>query len=246
MSSSFFSSGTVDVASFDRSKLTPGIYRVRISDFADHLEAFSGSRTQLTCVVVDGPSNIGATKSSIVMHKHEKAWQAARSRGEIATMLGAFAGMTRDAAGLKVTAEFFHANTRTLKYVADGKEVGSTSRESTELPLVKAGAEAILVVKPYFDRKTGARKVNAKTGEKSVVYEFYPLSSGFVPGATESTDDSDAPAAPSEPEDNGVDTLALAMAAGWKANGTSGWYYLKGNPSEPQLREAALRAKFAG
>lgn len=239
---SFFTSGTVDVASFDRSKLQPGTYKVRLVDFADHLEAFSGSRTQCDFVVTEGPNSVGVKKGHVVMHKADAAWKAARARGEIAAMLGAFAGMTRDTSGLKVNAEFFHANTRTLKYVADGKEVGAATRESTQLPLVWGSAEAILVVRPYFD-KTGKRKVNPKTGEPSVTYEFMPLSCGFVPGATESTDDSDAPAAPSEPEDNGVDTLALALADGWKANGESGWFYKKGETA--QLREPALRAKYS-
>lgn len=241
---SFFKSGAVDTKSFDRSKLSEGTYRVRVVDVADHIGANSGSRTQFDFVVIKGPNSIGLKKGHIVMHKHEKSWQEDKARGEIAAFLGAFMGFTREAAGLKIDHKAFDANTRTVQYANGGKDVASSTRDSSELPLVKAGAEAILVVKPYFDKKTGQRKVNPKTGEKSVTYELFPLSCGFVadePGEYVDTTAEEAPAAPSdEPE---VDPLDLALADGWKANGPK-YFFKKGEPE--QLKADALRAKYAG
>lgn len=243
---SFFSSGAVNVSDIDRSKLPEGCYRVRITDIADHIGAFSGSRTQFQMLVVAGPSAVGQNKGHIVSHKHDASWKEERARGEICTFIGAFLGLTAEAAGRKVTPEVFHENTRTVQYANGGRDVANATRDSSELPLVKAGAEAFLVVTPYFD-KSGRRKVNAKTGQPSVIYKIQPLSAALqvtearAPQADEfvadsSEGDDDLPPAPQ------VDALELALADGWRANGPT-YFYKKGEPA--QLKADALRAKYS-
>jgi hypothetical protein len=247
---SFFTQGAVDTRSIDRSKLGEGTYRVRITDFADHIGANSGSRTQADFTVLAGPASIGLRKGHIVMHQHEKQWQADKARGEIASIIGAFMGLTREAAGFKVDAKVFGENSRTVQYINGGKDVGSVTRDSSELPLVKQGAEAILIVKPYFDKRTGQRKKNPKTGELSVTYEFFPLSCGFTadePGTRSSVEESGEYAIPPSPETSApsVDALELAMADGWKVNPNApAFYYKKGEAD--QFKADALRAKYAG
>lgn len=248
--SSFFSSGSVDVNVFDRNKLGEGTYRVRLVDAADHMGAFKGSRTQFDFTVVKGKNSIGVRKGHIVGHTADAPWKLAKARGEIAATLGAFMGMPRDVSGLKVNPETYADNTRTLTYVEEGKRVGSMSRPAEELPLVAAGAEAILVVKPYFD-KTGNRKRNPKTGQLSVVYDFYPLSSGFVAdepnGSTDAAEDDLPPAeASNETADApATDALEAAVADGWKINPNAPTFYYKRGEAK-QYKEDALRALYAG
>ena len=245
---SFFTSGTVDLKNVDRAKLGEGIYRVALSDFADHLGAYTGSRTQIDFYVMAGPQAVGSRKGHIVGHVYDQSWKAERARGEIATALAAFMGKSREGAR-DITPQVFLDNTRIVKYVAGGKEVGDVSRDASALELVQARAEAILVVHPYMDKKTGKRKVNAKTGQPSVIYEFLPLSCGLTPsiGNGPSADEGgfvdldDAP----PPAVEEVDALEAARAAGWRENPANPvWFFCKGEPA--QLKEAALRAKFGG
>lgn len=246
---SFFSSGAVDVKQFDRSRLVEGTYRVALVDAADHLGAHSGNRTQFDFRVVKGPQAIGLKRGEIVGHTYDASWKAEKARGNILAILGAFSGKTRDESGLiKDPVKFVKENTRTLQYANGGKEVASMTRGASDLPLVKQGAEAILVVKAHFDRKTGQRKKNPKTGQPSVIYEFYPLSCGFVPDELGSSpvaadEEDDAPPAP-ETATPAVDALELAFADGWKPNGTTGWFYKKGEAA--QHKEPALRAMYGG
>ncbi len=259
---SFFSAGKVDTTRFDRNKLpcgpnnTDAVYRVRLTDLCDHFGGNGGDRTQFNFSIVDGPK-AGGTGAELVMHGgYAKAWMADKARGTIAITLGAFAGLTADKAGFKVTNEFFQANSRKQFY--NGNTVSEKSADAADLPLVKTGAEAFLVVKPYFEKKDGklvlvngkpVRKVNPKTKQKSVTYEFLPLSANLAISeefenqmdAEEDTDE--APAVTDEPEaPASVDALALALADGWKPNGTSGFYYKKGEAK--QHKEGALRALY--
>jgi hypothetical protein len=186
------------------------------------------------------------------MHKADKQWQMDKARGEIASMLGAFLGFTRDQSGLKITQEVFDGNTRVVRQ-ANGKNV-SVSRDAEALPLV--GRTAFLVVLPYFDKVkknpdgTPLRKVNPKTGQPSVTYEIVPLSAKLqvttsVVKSPESGEfDLDAPEAPVDdaPVAAKVDGLALATADGWKRNGDSAFFYKRGVAT--QLKEAALRAQY--
>lgn len=252
---SFFQSGKVDVSRVSREKLPAGpngsqaVYRVRLCDVCDHLQANGGDRTQFDMTVISGPL---AEKSAaeLVMHSgYDKAWKAEKARGTIAVVLGAFLGMTRDQSGFKVNNDVFQKNARSVTY--NGNVVANKTRDKTELPLVMANAEAFLVVTAYTDKKTGQRKVNPKTGQKSVTYEFLPLSANLaistefeVMGASQDSED-DAPSAPSDNDEPAVDALALALAAGWKVNKNAPeFYYLKGEPK--QHKEAALRALFGG
>lgn len=245
---SFFSSGAVNVSDIDRSKLPEGTYRVRITDMADHLGAFSGSRTQFQMLVVDGPGYLGQNKGHIVSHKQAASWMEERARGEIAAFVGAFLGFTAEASGRKVTPEVFHENTRTLQYANGGRDVASATRDSSDLPLVKAGAEAFLVVQPYYG-KDGKRKINAKTGQPSVIYKIFPLSANLqVTVASAATmdilleDEGDVPPAP----ESTVDALDLALADGWKRNGETQWYYRKANGQTEQVKADALRTRYQG
>jgi hypothetical protein len=243
---SFFTSGEVDIKNIDRAKLPEGIYRVRLVDFADHLGAFTGSRTQIDFIVLAGPVAVGSRKGHIVGHNYDAPWKSAKARGEIATALAAFMGKSREGAR-DITPQVFLDNSRTVKYVAGGKEVGDVSRDASALGLVQARAEAILVVHPYMDKKTGKRKINDKTGQPSVIYEFQPLSAGLEPTATsavaDESDDFDAP--PPAVEATGVDALEAARADGWKENPANPvWFFKKG--SSAQHKEAALRAMYGG
>ncbi len=262
---SFFSAGRVDTTRFDRNKLpcgpknTDAVYRVRLTDLSDHFGCNGGDRTQFNFTITDGPK-AGGTGAELVMHGgYAKAWMADKARGTIAITLGAFAGMTADKAGFKVTNEFFQENSRSQQY--NGNTVASKTREASDLPLVKANAEAFLVVKPYFEKKDGklvlkdgkpVRKLNPKTKQPSVTYEFFPLSANLAISDEFETqlldaDEEEAPEVTDEPEvPTTVDALALALAAGWKPNGTSGYYYNSKDKSAKQLKEAALRAQFGG
>jgi hypothetical protein len=252
--SSFFSSGRVDTSRVNRDKLPAGnngnqaVYRVRVTDICDHFGANGGDRTQVDLVVTAGPL-AGRTAAELIMHSgYSKAWMAEKARGTIATVVGAFAGFSRDKAGFRVDNEFFSANSRNVSYA--GNTIANSSREKSELPLVQSGAEAFLVVSPYFDKRTGLRKSNPKTGQKSVTYEFFPLSANLQISTTfegsEPSDDETPPApVEEESEEPAVDALALAVQAGWKPNPNApGYFYLKG--TKEQLKEAALRAKFGG
>jgi hypothetical protein len=245
---SFFKSGAVDVKHFDRSKLSEGTYRIRIVDAADHMAAFSGNRTQFDFIVTAGPHSIGLRKGHIVGHVYDQAWKSEKARGEILSILGAFKGMTRDAAGMiKDPGEFVDTHTRTLGYVDGGKKVGTMSRSSDELPLVKEGAEAILIVKLYKDKKTGKQKFD-KHGQKSVTYDFMPLSCGFTPSApgTSEAEDDGAPVEMDDlPPPPSVDALELAIADGWKVNPNAPEFFYKKGEAK-QLRAEALRAKYEG
>lgn len=266
--SGFFSSGRVDTTRFDRAKLPAGpgdtdaVYRVRLTDVCDHFGGNGGDRTQFDATVVSGPL-AGKKASELVMHGgYAKAWMADKARGTIAIVLGAFAGFTADKSGFKVTNEFFQANSRSQQY--NGNAVASKTRESSELPLVAGNAEAFLVVKPYFEKKDGkivlkdgkpVRKVNPKTKQPSVLYEFFPLSANLTVSTSvedqsaqgsDSADD-EAPGIPGDAADDApaaVDALALALADGWKPNGTSGFFWKKGETK--QHKEPALRALFGG
>lgn len=252
---SFFTSGTVDTQSFSRDKLLPGVYLVEATDFADYYGATRGDRTQFNFAVVDGSVDEGTKGSHVVMHKHQEAWQTAKARGECAAMLGSLMGFNRDASGLKITGEVYEANTRVVTQNPDTGKTVRISREASELPIV--GKRCFLVVSPYFEKKLDARgqkvrKINRKTGQKSVVYEFFPLSAKLTPtreAAAEDLEESgtfatggdaedDAPPPPAEK----VDGLAAALADGWKKNGDSPWFYKKGENA--QLKEPALRAKY--
>lgn len=239
---SFFSSGEVSTRDIDRSKLSDGTYRIRLADFADHIGAAKGSRTQIDFIVVDGPSRVGGRAGHIVPHTGYTAeWQTKKARGEIATGLAAFMGLSAEAAERKITPEVFAENSRTVQYANGGNNVASVTREASELPLVAAGAEAILVVLPYFD-KTGKRKHNPKTGAPSVIYKFMPLNCGLQP--TSAVAEVEAPADEAEddlPPAPAVDPLELALADGWRANGPT-YFYKKGEPA--QLKADALRAKY--
>lgn len=260
--SSFFSSGTVDTNQYERDKLPcietpdpeeaqPAIYRVAITDFADHYGAQKGDRSQINFTVLAGLQPKGRRGGHIVMHHHKEAWQVAKARGEIAACLGAFMGLTRDASGLKITADVYGKNTRALQYNENGK-VAATSRSSDELPLVQKQAEAFLVVAPYFDKKSGKRKTNK--GKRSVTYEFFPLSANMeVTPTLESgeftLDDGDDfnPGMPADdmPAEAQTDALEKALADGWKVNKNAPeFFFKKGEPK--QLKEAALRAMYGG
>jgi hypothetical protein len=153
-------------------------------------------------------------------------------------MLGAFMGYTAEASGFKIDGPTFLGNTRIVKYASGGKDVASTTGESTDLSLVKSGATAVLVVKPYFG-KDGVRKHNPKTGLPSVIYSFLPMACGLEPTASSGESDE----APPSPDSLESDALELALADGWKRNGDTAWFYRKGEPA--QLKEPALRAKYA-
>ncbi len=252
----FFGNGKVDTTRFDRNKLPCGpndsdaVYRVRLTDAADHLGGNGGDRTQFNFSVISGPM-AGKTGAELVMHGGYKfSWQADKARGTLAIVLGAFAGMTTDKAGFKVDNEFFAANTRNQTY--NGNTVASKTRDASELPLVKAEAECFLIVKPYFDRKTGERKVSPKSKQKSVLYEFQPLSANLtISQVVESigggVSEDDAPEMPSdEPEMTpAVDTLALALQDGWRVNPNApAFYFKKIDGKAEQLKEAHLRARY--
>jgi hypothetical protein len=247
---SFFSQGKVDTKVVDRSKLPVGTYLVSLTDFKDVYGATAGDRTQCDFVVEEGCVEKGRRGAHVVMHAADKAWKMDKARGEIAATLGAFFGFNRDTSGLKVDAKFFAANARVIR--EDGGKTVSVSCQADELPGI--GKQAFLVVAPYFDKKTGVRKHNPKTGQPSVTYELFPLSAkltvthNMVAGEVAGTDDfggdapevDDAPPAPSASEP--VDGLAAALADGWKRNGETPWFYKKGAPA--QLKEAALRAQY--
>ncbi len=251
---SFFTSGKVDVSRYDRNKLPagvkgPAVYRVRLTDAADHFGGNSGDRTQFNFKVIGGPLD-GRTGAELIMHSgYKERYMEAKARGTIAITLGAFMGFDADRSGFKVTSEVFLEQTRKQFY--NGNTVSEKSREASDLPLVQAEAEAFLVVKPYFDKKTGQRKVNPKTKQLSVTYEFFPLSANLtISDKVEShnSDDEDTDEAPAvdepEVETTQVDALALALADGWKPNGTTGYFYNSKDKTAKQLKEPALRAAY--
>lgn len=242
---SFFSSGAVDTNVINRDKLPVGVYVIALTDMADYYGATNGDRTQINFTVEQGCVAPGTKGSHIVMHKADKQWQMDKARGEIASMLGAFLGFTRDQSGLKITQEVFDANTRVVRQ-SGGKTV-SVTRGSEELPLV--GKTAFLVVAPYFDKKTGARKINPKTNKPSVTYEIVPLSAKLSVTTAEAPESGefgvDAPDAPSDSptETPAVDGLALALADGWRSNPNApAFFFKKGELA--QLKEPALRARY--
>ncbi len=258
---SFFSAGKVDTTRFDRNKLpcgpkdTDAVYRVRLTDLCDHFGGNGGDRTQFNFTIVDGPK-AGGTGAELVMHGgYAKAWMADKARGTIAITLGAFAGLTADKAGFKVTNEFFQTNSRKQFY--SGNTVSEKSADASDLPLVQSGAEAFLVVKPYFEKKDGklvlvngkpVRKVNPKTKQKSVTYEFFPISANLATSEEfenqMDVEDDEAPEVSDEPEVPAVvDALALAVADGWKAHPKDPSVFFKKGEAK-QYKEAALRALY--
>lgn len=263
MGSSFFKSGTVDTSVINRDKLPclegaspddaqQAVYRVRFNDFADYIGATKGDRSQVNFEVVEGILPAGTKGSHVVMHGgHDAAWKIAKARGEIAAMLGAFLGLTRDASGLKVTGEVFDEHTRVVQQNPETGKTISATRSSDELPLAQKGAEAYLVVAPYFDKKTKKRRFNPKTRMPSVTYELYPLSAKMfvTTEAPEVSGEFDVgqfsgDETPDAPETT-VDALEAAITDGWKPNPKApGFFYRKGEPK--QLKEPALRAMYGG
>lgn len=253
--SGFFSRGKADTNSFDRSKLPAGpsggtaVYKVRVSDICDHYGAQAGDRTQLNFTVVGGPKD-GKAASHLVMHKHPKSFMEDKARGEIAASVGAFKGFTRDQSGFRITSENYYNDVRTVEYDSSSK-ASKTSGESTDLPLVKSGAEAFLVVEGYFktDKATGKTERKYNKGQPSVTYKLLPLSANLVV-STEFEgealgDDEDAPPPSDEPEAPAtVDALAAALADGWKVNPKAPQFFYKKGETD-QLKEAALRARYA-
>lgn len=246
--SNFFTSGAVDTSSVDRRKLPEGTYRIELADFADYMGATNGDRTQVNFTVVEGPQPKGTRGSHVVMHAADAQWKKEKARGEIASMLGAFLGFNRDQSGLKITGDVFLSNTRTVTQ-ANGKTT-STTRSADELPIL--GKQAYLVVLPYFDKKSGQRKVNPKTKQLSVTYEILPLSAKLSVTTEQAPTDSgefpiDAPAEDDAPPPvTETDALELALADGWKVNPNAPAFFFKKNAAGvvEQLKEPALRAKY--
>ena len=261
----FFSSGTVDTNSFTREKLPTGVYKCSAVDFVNFYGAPKGDRTQLDFIVVAGCVDKGTKGTHQVMHKADAAWKIAKARGEMAAMLGALFGFNRDTSGLKVTGDFFAATTRDVQQDSETGKVISRTRNAEDLPIL--GKEFLLVVKPYFDKRTGNRKTAPKTGQASVVYEIFPLSSGYevttkrnvvadrakhvddlAKSAEDLTDasedDGEIPGAPENDAEPTSGAMDRATAAGWRPNPNApGFYYAKGEAK--QLKLDALLAKFA-
>lgn len=247
----FFTSGKVDTSRFDRDKLPAGpkgskaVYRVRVTDIADHFGPQAGDRTQVSFVVAAGPKQ-GSQGAHLIMHKAAKAWMEDKARGEIAASVGAFKGMSRDQAGFKITSANYYSDVRTIQY-NDAFKVAETSGAAEDLPLVKSGAEAFLTVVGYFDKGTGKRRFNK--GKASVVYELLPLSANLVVSTqfedvADAEGDDEAPEMPSdEPEVQTMDALAVALSDGWKVNPNAPTYYFKKGEAK-QHKEAALRALY--
>lgn len=247
----FFQSGRVDTSSVDRSKLPAGpngslaVYRVRVTDLADHYGPQNGDRTQINFTVISGPK-AGKTGAHLVMHKADKSWKEEKARGEIAASVGAFKGFTREQSGFKITGDNYFNDVRTVEYNRDTFKVAKTSCDADGLPLVKAGAEAFLTVEGYF--KGGVRKTNK--GVPSVTYTLLPLSANltvsaeFEGEANGATDDDEPLDAPVEDEPK-MDALALALADGWAVNPNAPMYFYNKKTKE-QVKEPALRAKYSG
>ena len=244
----FFTSGTVDTSVVDRSKLPVGVYLVSLTDHADYIGAPSGDRTQTSFAVEDGCVAKGTRGSHIVMHKADKAWKEAKARGEIAAMVGAFQGFSREASGHKVNGDNYAKLVRTVVQNSETGKVMSVSMEAESLPDI--GKTAFLVVKPYFNKKTGQRLHHPKTGKPSVTYELYPMSAKLtVTHELTDIDDSTGDDAPAAPEDDApaavaTDALETALSDGWRRNGETPWYYKKNAPK--QLKEPELRAMYGG
>lgn len=263
---SFFTSGSVNTQSFNRDKLPVGVYLCAATDFADYVGAPKGNRTQMNFTVVEGCVPAGTKGSHVVSHKYAEAWQEEKARGEIASMLGSLFGFDRQKSGLKVDGPFFEANTRTVTQDPRTGDTKNVTRAADELPIY--GKQFVLVVSPYFDKKTGKRKNNPTTGQASVVYEILPVAGApaatpkrnVVADTAKHRDDlmkteaevvsanqaagqgSVPPGAPGG-DGEAADPLDRALADGWKRNGDSAYYYKRGEAT--QLKAEALRAKYA-
>lgn len=244
-------------AQYDRAKLPPGRYLVKLKDARDVVGAHKGNRTQIDFEVLAGPGVPAGTVKAQQFMQQVKADLQRKEDGKKQKWIAAFGskpGVPMDPR--KVTNELYPKVVR--------EQRGKSSKEGFEVKSESFPAEKGL----YYGRKAVVVSVphTNKKGEKTVFYtveayngvekflEYDPSKfvdeeaksastdeddAGLSEAAAQAAEDDETPPPPEEDE-----PLTLAARDGWEPRtGHPGWYINK--KTKEQLKEAKLIAKYA-